>query len=153
MTWRLTLEIPWGSIWSIRFIWYGESFLWVDPTQSFLLLWSTILYIFSCQKVAVLWPRTKICLPNSTLEDPSKNVPRTNIWNRGRCGICKRRYLGGKGSKWTPLVFYNTAIRRPYFESWTGAMFVDKARIPFGGQGHRVEIGWHSPHLWVCLTL
>ena len=29
-----------------------------------------------------------------------------------------RRYLEGRGSKWTHLVFYNTVIKRPYFESW-----------------------------------
>ena len=43
---------------------HGESFLWADSTQNFLLLWSTILYIFSCHKVAVFWPGPHICLPN-----------------------------------------------------------------------------------------
>ena len=137
---------------------HGESLLLVDPTQSFLLLWSTIFYIFSCHKVALLWPGTKICLPNSTLENPSKNVPRTNIWNPGRRGIYYRRYLEGRGSKWTHLVFYNTVIKRPYFESWTATMFALSGYVELWIRLEyhlvdRVEIGWHSPHLLVCLTL
>ena len=107
------------------------------------------LHILMSQSIAVLWPRTKICLPNSTLEDPSENVPRTYIWYLGRWGIYQRRYLGGRGSKWTPLVFYNTVIKRPYFKSWTATMFALSGmwiRLEYH-LVDRVEIGWHSAAL------